>query len=110
MKTRCVIHVVQHLRVRVRCERLRAPCAACHVPPVYMSEAANVNLAPKPTNGDAEVDEDCVCAPYFPGNNVRGCLCFRRLLRSHPWLCDGAQAGITRVTWQIYVSGLCAAV
>ena len=49
------MHVVQHLRVRVRCERLRVPCAACHGPPVvYMSEAANINIAPEPTNGDAE--------------------------------------------------------
>ena len=50
-----LIHVLKHLRVRVRCERLRVPCAACHVPPVVnMSEAANINLAPKPTNGNAE--------------------------------------------------------
>ena len=49
------IHVLKHLRVRVRCERLRVPNAACHVPHVVnMSEAANIYLAPKPTNGNAE--------------------------------------------------------
>ena len=90
---------------------LRVPRAACHVPPVYMWEAANTNLAPEPANGNAET-LTCPLAfvPELPGNRVRACLGFRRPLRSHRWLCDGPQAGITRVTWQFYGSESCAAV
>ena len=111
MKTRCVIHVVQHLRVRVRCERLRAPCPACHVPPVYMSEAAHVHLGPKPKpivmQMLMKIIGVCRIAPAIV---YVGCFASVALLRSHLWLGHGAQAGITPVTWQTYVPELCAAV
>ena len=109
MKHAMCMHFVQHLRVLVGCERLRVPCAACHVPHVvYTSEAASPNVAPSQPmvmQRRCHVGKFlCVCATELPRNCVRGCLCFRRPLRSHCWLGDGAQAGTTRVTWQIYES------
>ena len=49
------IHVVPHVRVPVRCVRLRVPCTAVHVPPAfYMSEAATVNLEQTAIKNNAE--------------------------------------------------------
>ena len=39
------------------------------------------------------VDENPACVTGLPGNCVRGCLCFRRPLRSQGRLGDGAQSG-----------------
>ena len=48
------IHVVPHVRVPVRCVRLRVSCTAFHVPHAfYMSEASTVNLAQTAINNNA---------------------------------------------------------